>query len=108
LSKPASPEQAFRYSSEGWGLIQLYLEAPRKGALSPSHTNHNSPSRAAKWSDTYSELRDPSLWDWDAVTSFSRRLNAFIRKQSVAKIGPRVVHSGAQRFQQAGHQLSLN
>ena len=108
LSKAASPEQAFRYSSGGWGLIQLYLEAPRKGALSHSHTNHNSPARAATWSDTYPELREPALWDWDVVTSFSRRLNAFIRKQSVAKIGSRVVHPGAQRFQQSGHQLSLN
>jgi len=108
LSKPASPDQAFRYSSEGWGLIQLYLEAPRNGALSPSHTNHNSPARAATWSDTYPELRDPSLWDWDVVLSFSRRLNAFIRKQAVAKAGSRGILPGADCFRQSGNELSLN
>ena len=74
LSNAPSPDRAFRFSSGGWGLIQLYLEAPRKGALSPSHTNHNSPARASTWSDTYPELRDPSLWDWDVVTSFSAAL----------------------------------
>jgi len=88
----------FRYSSDGWGLIQLYLESPRKGQLRQSHTNHNSEKRAAAWAATYPELNPPSDWDWAAVTSFSRKLNRFIRKTAVSKSGSRVVLPAASSF----------
>src|SRR4051812_12429510 len=32
----------FRYSADGWGLVQLYLAAPAANRLANSHTNHQS------------------------------------------------------------------
>lgn len=96
--KHAPPEKAFRYTTQGWGLIQLYLEAPRKGILQASHTNHNSETRAKNWRDTISDMGEPEDWDWAEVTSFSRRLNTFIRKLAVDKIGSRPILPGANQL----------
>lgn len=85
LSPESCNGATFRYSAEGWGLIQLYLEPPREGDLHNSHTNHNSAKRAAAWSDTVNYLGSPSDWDWARVSSFSGRLNRFIRSLAVAK-----------------------
>ena len=98
----------FRYSAEGWGLVQLYLEPPRDGQLRPSHTNHNSEARATAWSDTIHDLGAPSDWSWDKVNSFSRRLNRFIRSLGVAKTGSRSILRQAAELQQKGIQLTLN
>lgn len=81
----------FRYSTEGWGLIQLYLESPRGDSLANSHTNHNSEARANKWASVDDRLDSPDSWDWKSVTSFSQKLNRFIRKQAIAKKHTRVV-----------------
>lgn len=88
----------FRYSCDGWGLIQLYLESPRQGNLRNSHTHHNSEKRAGNWSPTYPEMGDAADWNWAAVNSFSRKLNRFIRKSGVHKIGSRVVLPCAFEF----------
>lgn len=105
LKNLSSPETSFRYATEGWGLVQLHLAVPKNGVLEASHTNHNTEKRALAWHDTYPDWGHPTLWDWDAVTSFSRRLNSFIRKQSVAKLGSRVILPASSDFQYAGHQL---
>lgn len=91
----------YRYSSHGWGLIQLYLESPRNGTLRNSHTNHNSETRAHNWATTYPELGDPTEWNWAVVNAFSRKLNRFIRKSSVEKRGSRVVLPQAASFFEA-------
>jgi len=81
----------FRYRADGWGLVQLYLEHPHNGRLRDSHTNHNSPKRAAAWARTFHEMGDPGKWDWERVTAFSRRLNRFIRSLAVSNKGSRVI-----------------
>lgn len=88
----------FRYRCEGWGLVQLYLEAPYRNVLRESHTNHNSDKRAAAWEATYPEFGPASDWNWQVLTSFSRHLNRFIHKVAVDKIGSRVVLPNAKRF----------
>jgi hypothetical protein len=108
LLNAASPDVAFRYTTQGWGLIQLFLEAPRKGLLSPSHTNHNSERRATAWREAIDDMGEPDEWDWKAVTAFFRRLNNFIRKNSVAKEGSRVVLPAAQRAKSQGIAFSIN
>lgn len=99
LTFPPAPDKTFTCSTGGWGLVQLYLEAPRRGCLSSSHTNHNSETRAGNWQEICPELGDPGDWNWAEVNGFSRRLNAFIRKQAVDKIKSQVVlrHAAAQR-----------
>jgi hypothetical protein len=91
----------YRFQSRGWGLIQLYLFSPiknRKNSLNNSHTNHNSQKRSMKWAPEYSGDASPAAWNWSAVTSFSNKLNRFIRKSSVAKNGSRVILPCAQEY----------
>jgi len=92
----------FRYSAEGWGLVQLYLERPRASGLRNSHTNHNSEKRAAAWSDTLARLGSPADWDFARVSSFSGRLNRFIRSLAVGKSGARVILPQAAALQARG------
>jgi hypothetical protein len=78
----------FRYSCEGWGLIQLHFEGVvGEQELRWSHTNHNTEKRASKWAGASPELGDPALWNWAAVTSASGMLNRVIRRMAVSKIG---------------------
>src|SRR5687768_17320992 len=45
----AVPGATFRYATEGWGLIQLYLGMRRNdGTLSACHTNHNSDRKSTR------------------------------------------------------------
>jgi hypothetical protein len=91
----------FRYSCNGWGLVQLYLSNVHAGVLRPSHTNHNSAKRATAWSMTYPDLGPPEAWNWNEVTAFSRRLIRHIDKLAVAKIGAQRVLPQAAQFLRA-------
>jgi hypothetical protein len=84
---PGIVDAAFRYTCEGWGLIQLhYGGAFGAQELRWSHTNHNSEKRASAWARTLHHLGDPAAWDWPAVTSASSKLNRAIRRMAVDKI----------------------
>ncbi|WP_061206994.1 hypothetical protein [Leptospira santarosai] len=81
----------FRYSANGWGLVQLHLEAERGDKMRASNSNHNSEKRALAWASTYPDMPGPSAWDWVHVVSFSNRLNRVIRKLGVEKAGSRTI-----------------
>jgi hypothetical protein len=82
----------FRECVTGWGLIQLYLGGESPGGLVPSHTNHNSETRAKNWEAQYlAKLGPASKWNWAEIERTSRRLNGFIRKIAVAKDGSRPI-----------------
>lgn len=100
--------RSWREELEGWGLIQLYFGGVRGRSLSPSHTNHNTAARAAKWRSTYPELGKPSAWDFTAVTRESSRINRFIRSLAVDTLGPRLVLPGARALFMVGVEASLN
>jgi len=103
LNPGAIPGATFRYSSEGWGLIQLYFGILRDGRLAPSHTNHNSARRAAAWESLdRGRLGPVSAWDWDEVARISRRLNRFIHAAAKEKEGSRPVLPVAQLARSAG------
>lgn len=102
LKSASAPDKAFRINAEGWGMVQLYLEAPRKGFLWSSHTNHNSETRARNWASTVIDMGDPSEWNWTVVNSFSRRLNSFIRKSAVDKVHSHVVLPKAYAMRSTG------
>ncbi len=95
LNPGALGDATFRYSCEGWGLIQLYFGVPTDDALGWSHTNHNTEKRASAWVHTTERLGDPAEWDWPEVTRASGRLNRAIRKLAVYRFGPRPVLPGA-------------
>ncbi|MBP2478241.1 hypothetical protein JOF53_007113 [Crossiella equi] len=95
----AHPDASFRYTCEGWGLVQLQYGGPfGVRGLTLSHTNHNTAKRAAAWAATLTRLGDPEDWDWAKVTSASGRLNRAIRRLAVAKTGPHPVLPGAARL----------
>jgi hypothetical protein len=81
-------DATFRYTCEGWGLLQLHYGGPvGSHELRWSHTNHNTQKRAAAWAATTLRLGDPAAWNWPTVTSASGRLNRVIRRMAVDKIG---------------------
>jgi hypothetical protein len=101
-------EPSFRYTTEGWGLIQLYLRKIRGGSLGPSHTNHNSHKRALAWEHAYSELGPVESWNWPEVTRLSRQLNRFIAKAAVSKLGSRPIMKGAELWRREGGVFRVN
>ncbi|MEV4539311.1 hypothetical protein AB0J82_36615 [Asanoa sp. NPDC049518] len=89
----------FRYTCEGWGLIQLYYGGFfREQELRWSHTNHNTEKRAAAWAPTTPRIGDPAAWDWKAVTSASSKLNRAIGRLAVDKVNSHPVLPAAARL----------
>jgi hypothetical protein len=93
---PAAQLGKHRYAVEGWGLISLQFGGLAEMKLHPSHTNHNSETRARKWADTYTDMGDPSDWNWNIVTNTSAKLNRRIRSLATTKIGSRLVLPAAK------------
>ncbi|WP_330179721.1 hypothetical protein OHB26_25180 [Nocardia sp. NBC_01503] len=92
-------DNPFRYTCEGWGLIQLHYGGPwGDHELRWTHTNHNTAKRAAVWSATLPRLGEPAAWDWAAIAKASSRLNRVIQRKAVGKIGSHPVLPYAQRF----------
>jgi hypothetical protein len=106
LDPTACDEATFRFTAEGWGLVQLYLSAPYGDRLENSHTNHNSKTRAETWAPIYGVDPGPDAWDFARITAFSSRLNRQIRRKGVAKIGSRAVLPGALKLWERGTSLA--
>lgn len=104
LDPQACDGATFRYTADGWGLVQLYLETAAEGGarLENSHTNHNSLARAQAWAHTITDLGAAEAWDFVRITSFSSRLNREIRKRGVARLGSRPMLPGALKLWNAG------
>lgn len=96
----------YRYGAEGWGLVQLYLGGPSPSGLQPSHTNHNTQTRAEAWQSTLPDMGPVEAWDFKRITAFSSRLNREIRKRSIAKLGSHPVLPGASVRWREGCALS--
>jgi hypothetical protein len=82
----------FRYTIEGWGLIQLDLGGIGPNGAVSSHTNNFSTKGARKGEPPGSDKGAVDSWNWSEVQSISSKLNRFIRnKVSVGKLGSRPV-----------------
>jgi hypothetical protein len=89
-------DHTFRYSFEGWGLIQLYLGGIAPHGAVESHSNHFTEAGAKSWEQTDRRERGPvGAWDWRKVTATSSALNRFVRKLAHYKLGSRPVLPGA-------------
>jgi hypothetical protein len=96
---PDVSDAGFRYTCEGWGLIQLYHDGFfNEQELRWSHTNHNTEKRAAAWAPTMPRIGDSAAWDWKAVTSASSKLNRAIRRLAVDKVNSHPVLPAAARL----------
>lgn len=78
LNPKSCEGHTWRFTVEGWGLIQL--QAVLKDAKIECRVAVNSQKRAEKWSATYPEFRDPGMWDWKAVQQHAGRIIRRMKK----------------------------
>jgi hypothetical protein len=107
--RPGAVAGLGRTTSQGWGLVQVYLRASPSGPIRPSHTNHNSEARARRWSSTLVERLGPvEAWDWREVERVSGRLNGFIRGHAASRSGGRAIMPIASAAVAGGRRLAPN
>lgn len=93
----------YRYRSEGWGLIQLYLGGITDNILFHSHIGHFNEKGALKWENTDDEKGKVNLWNWKAIEQTSRKLKYQIHnKMSVKQIGSYGIMQGADDLNKSG------
>jgi hypothetical protein len=93
----------FRYSTEGWGLIQLYFGGIKNNELNRSHIGHQSQKRATAWESNNTELGQVGNWDWSEVEKAARGLKYQIHnKMTKRKIGVDDVLVGADKLGEQG------
>jgi hypothetical protein len=93
----------FRYSTEGWGLIQLYFGGLKNNELNHSHIGHFSEKGALKCE--YANRRNGlvNAWDWKEINITSRKLKYQIHnKMSIGKLGSCGVLPGASKLEKQG------
>jgi len=96
----------FRYSTEGWGLIQLYFGGLKNNELNQSHIGHFNEKGALKREETNKVSGLVSLWDWTEIQITSRKLKNHIHnKLATRKIGSFGVLSGADKLEKQGIKL---
>lgn len=93
----------FRYSTEGWGLIQLSFGGVKNNELNQSLIGHQSQKRAMMWERNHSMLGRVSKWDWTEVEITSRKLkNQIHHNMAKRKIGSFGVLDGADKLEEQG------
>jgi hypothetical protein len=93
----------FRYSTDGWGLIQLYLGGIKNNQLNHSHLGHFGEKGALKLQLTNTFNGRVSDWDWTEIQLTSRKLKQQIRNKMVTrKIESFDVLHGAERLERQG------
>jgi hypothetical protein len=97
LDPKYSKEYNYRYSTEGWGLIQLYFGGLKNGNLYYSHIGHFNEKGAQNWESTNAFNGKVASWDWKEIEKSSRALKYQIQKKmSVSKIGSTDVMADAE------------
>jgi hypothetical protein len=96
----------FRYSTDGWGMIQLYFGGLKDDILSLSHIGHFNQKSAAKWEEINAFNGSVNNWDWKEVQATSRKLKQYIHnKLAVERLGSIDVLLGASKLQEQGIEL---
>lgn len=70
---------AWRYTVEGWGLVQLQADL-RRFPVIECRIAVNTQARAEAWASTHPECRDPGLWDWSVVQRHAGRIIRKLKK----------------------------
>ena len=93
----------FRYSTEGWGLIQLHFGGVNKNGLNQSHIRHFNEKGALKNEPFQTKFGKVSGWNWEAINKTSRSLKYYIHnKLAIRKIGSMGVLTGADLLNKEG------
>jgi hypothetical protein len=96
----------FRYSSDGWGLIQLYFGGFRNNELNHSHIGHFD-ERGALLNEVSNPFNGKvNSWDWNEIQATSRKLKYYIHNRlSVRKIGSFGVLKGVDLIEKQDFKL---
>ncbi len=93
----------FRYSTDGWGLIQLYFGGLKNNELHQSHIGHFNEAGALKNEGVNKFNGSVSSWDWTEIQTTSRKLKYQIHnKLATRKIGSFGILPGADRLEKEG------
>jgi len=96
----------FRYSTDGWGLIQLYFGGLKENVLSHSHLGHLTEKRALKWQDANLLNGRVDRWNWTEIKHTSMQLKNYLHKSlAVRNVGAYGVLPGADNLSKSGIQL---
>ena len=96
----------FRYSTNGWGLIQLYFGGIEKSRLSYSHIGHFNEKGALLREGANNSSGKVKDWDWQEIRKTSRKLKYQIHnKMSVDKRGSMGIMQGAHESIKMGIEL---
>jgi hypothetical protein len=71
----------FRFRQVGWGLIQFQCNFKTFPVIE-CRIAVNSEARSGNWSQTFPELKDPNLWDWEVLNKKAGRLIRLLRKSA--------------------------
>ena len=97
----------YRYSTDGWGLIQLYLGGYQNNTLFYSHIGHFNERGAFGRADSDKELIEVKRWNWKEIAAISRSLKYQIHKMAVDKIGSSSVLPGADALSKSGVEFNI-
>jgi len=93
----------FRYNTEGWGLIQLYLHGIDGNHLKYSHIGHFNRKGALKWEGINKGMGLVDDWDWKVIQKTSNQLKYLLHsKLSVKTKGSYGVLAGAEKLETNG------
>ncbi len=98
----------FRFSTNGWGLIQLQFGGLTSNDLYKSHIGHFNEKGASKWEGISSFNGDVNQWDWLAIQKTSRNLKYYIsNKLATRKVGGFGILPGADSLEKQGIKFRL-
>jgi hypothetical protein len=96
----------FRYSTEGWGLIQLYFGGLKDSVLFHSHIGHYNEKGALKWEENNHFKGRVDKWNWKEIEQVSRKIKYQIHnKMASRKIGSYGILPGAEKLSTSGIKL---
>jgi hypothetical protein len=98
---------SFRYSTDGWGLIQMYFGGLKNNQLNQSHIGHFNEKGALGRELANNVNGKVADWDWTEIQATSRRLKYHIHnKLATKKIGSLGVLAGAEQLEKSGITLT--
>lgn len=96
----------FRFSTNGWGLIQLYFEQLKTDTLGYSHLGHFNQKGALGREGVNNFMGKADSWDWKIIEQASRKLKYHIHnKLAVRKVGSFGILPGADTLEKTGIKL---
>jgi hypothetical protein len=98
--------QTFRYSTDGWGLIQLYFGGLKNNELNQSHIGHLNEKEALKLEGANLFNGLANAWNWTEIKVTSRKMKYHIHnKLAMRRIGSLDILTEADRLELQGIKL---